>query len=330
MKNLFIVLIALFTSFQANAKKVKFACDMTGITIMPAGMHISGDFQTLAGFPGGDWNSASTPLTQEPGTDIYSIVVDIPAFAKYEYKFVNGDQFYEVEFVPEYSRVGYNFNDNRWIYIDSLANDTTFVGAIIFGGNAPAGMKLVRFYVDMNSFPVAASGVHVAGDWQGWNTSSTIMYSFGGSLYEMICYMPVGTYEYLFYNGNTSGTNENLTGSCIVNGHREVTVVDDMLMGYVCFASCDPCLTGIAEYNPAIKIRCMPNPSAEKSLVEFGNHLENATLTLLDISGRVVRRYSNVSGSRFTIERTGLQSGVYLVMLNTESSIPATERLIFR
>ena len=48
------------------------------------GVHIVGDFQTLAGFAGGDWISSSTPMTQEGTSTIYSIVVDIPAFQKYE------------------------------------------------------------------------------------------------------------------------------------------------------------------------------------------------------------------------------------------------------
>ncbi|MBK8686725.1 MAG: hypothetical protein IPN26_18020 [Bacteroidetes bacterium] len=48
------------------------------------------------------------------------MVVDLPAFAKYEYKFLNGDQGYEVEVVPEESRANYNLSDNRWIYVDSL------------------------------------------------------------------------------------------------------------------------------------------------------------------------------------------------------------------
>ena len=124
------LLLSIF-AMNVSAKKVKFAVDMTGQIINTTGIHISGDFQTIAGFPGGDWASNTTPLTQEGTTDIYSIVVDIPAFAKYEYKFLNGDQFYEAEFVPVESRVGYNFDDNRWIYVDSLADDTSFVGQYI-------------------------------------------------------------------------------------------------------------------------------------------------------------------------------------------------------
>jgi len=164
MKKFLFTALLVTVSIHVFAKKVKFAVDMTGIAINTTGMHVSGDFQTLAGFAGGDWNSGSTSLTQEGTSDIYSIVVDIPAFAKYEYKFVNGDQFYEAEFVPELSRVLYNFNDNRWLYVDSIANDTTFVGAIMFGGNAPAGLTLIRFYVDMQNETIAAGGMHVAGN----------------------------------------------------------------------------------------------------------------------------------------------------------------------
>ncbi len=147
------------------AKRVKFAVDMTGQTISPNGVHVSGDFQTEAGFPT-DWDSKSTVLTKETGTDIYSVEVNIPAFRKYEYKYVNGDQFYEVEFVPEKSRVGYDFNDNRWIYIDSVRSDLTLMPVLLFGGNAPAGKRMVKFVVDMqNQFAVDRLGISPNNAW---------------------------------------------------------------------------------------------------------------------------------------------------------------------
>lgn len=98
-------------------------------------------------------------MVRECSTAIYSIVVDVPAFHKYEYKFVNGDLFYGTEFVPLESRVGYEFNDNRWIYVDSLDNSVTDIGAIVFSGNAPAGQKLVRFLVDAKNISAKAKGL---------------------------------------------------------------------------------------------------------------------------------------------------------------------------
>ena len=64
------LLLSIF-AMNVSAKKVKFAVDMTGQIINTTGIHISGDFQTIAGFPGGDWASNTTPLTQEGTTDIY-------------------------------------------------------------------------------------------------------------------------------------------------------------------------------------------------------------------------------------------------------------------
>src|SRR6185436_20741908 len=225
MKKILFLFFVLAACTNLFAKKVKFSVDMTGQTLSPNGIHVTGDFQTAAGFPGGDWQPNTTTLTQEGSTNIYSIIVDIPAFTKYEYRYVNGDQSYEVEFVPIESRVGDNFDDNRWLWVDSLANDTTDIGAIVFDTNAPAGLTLVRFLVDMQNEPsVSPAGVHIAGDFQGWDPSKIMLYSFGSDVYEIISYVNPGTYEYKFYNGNTGGSMENIPALCSVNTNREIVV----------------------------------------------------------------------------------------------------------
>ena len=88
MKKIFLIISLVSVISFAHAKKVKFAVNMTGQTISTYGVHVAGDFQTIAGFTGGDWASNTTLMTQEADTNIYSIVVDIPAFSKYEYKFL--------------------------------------------------------------------------------------------------------------------------------------------------------------------------------------------------------------------------------------------------
>src|SRR5207248_6349550 len=112
MKKFLLFALTLFSLSTALAKKVKFAVNMTGQTINTLGVHVWGDFQVAAGYTS-DWAPNLTLLTQEAAdTNIYSMIVDIPAFAKYEYTFLNGDQGYDAEFVPQESRVGYNFNTN--------------------------------------------------------------------------------------------------------------------------------------------------------------------------------------------------------------------------
>lgn len=332
MKNITIALLLSFITISANAKKVKFAVDMSGIAISPFGMHITGDFQTLAGFSGGDWMSNTTPLAQETAdTNIYSIVVDIPAFAKYEYKFINGDQFYEAEFVPYESRVNYNFNDNRWLYIDSLSNDTTFVGAIKFGGNAPAGKKLIRFFVDMQNETLSSNGVHVAGDYQMWNTASDILYHFIDAptgIYEIINYVDSSTYYYKFYNGNSSGNSETVPSGCNIGGNRSITTLNDTLLEIVCFSSCGICVTGINELaKSAVKI--YPNPTTSFAQIEFNDN-SYKTVVITDLNGKVVRTLSVSNSNILQIEKENLNAGIYFINVRYSDNSMSKAKLIFQ
>ena len=315
MKNIInIFAFVLLISFQSNAKKVKFAVDMTGQTVNTTGVHVSGDFQTIAGFPGGDWNSATTTMTQEGATQIYSVIVDIPAFSKYEYKFVNGDQFYEVEFVPVESRVGYNFSDSRWIYVDSIANDTSYVGAILFAGNAPAGNYLVRFLIDTQTLPsVDGAGMHVAGNFQNWDPATDFLYSFTSNVHEKIVYLPAGTVEYKFYNGNSVSGAESIPSICSVNSSRELTVSRDTILTSFCFASCTSCLTAINENEVLTGVELSPNPAQNFTTISFTDLNLSYDISILDITGRKVAVYTSGNNSSVKIETSDLNKGIYFV-----------------
>lgn len=320
MKKLLFGFALLFTAMTLSAKKVKFAVDMTGQTISAFGVHIVGDFQEAAGYPL-NFDPAATPLTQEGSTNIYSIVVNIPAFQKYEYLFVNGDQTYEVEFVPDESRVGYNFNDNRWIYVDSLANDTTFVGAILFGGNAPAGLNLVRFKVDMNNaLPVSPNGIHVGDSQNAFSPTKVRLYSFGGEIYEIISYYSGSSYAYKYFNGNTAGTGETITGSCSVFGNRGITVTKDTVMPAVCFMSCDACTAlSVQEAVSQNLFKAFPNPAKNSVTVQSAINERIAHIVILNVSGQVVKTIDDIHAPQYTVSGLSLEKGMYFIRVLNES-----------
>lgn len=278
MKGVFALIFISALSFSANAKKVRFSVDMDTITINVNGIHITGDFQDEAGFTA-DWDPSATGMTQEiSDPSIYSVVVDIPAFRHYEFKFVNGIFGYEVEFVPQQSRVIYQFNDNRWIYVDSLSNDTMKLAAIIYGTNAPAKKHLFRFRVDMqNAGTIASKGIHVAGSFQGFNPAVTRMHSFDNKVYEYIAYVDTGfpsvQHEFKYYNGNIAGNAESVPVTCANgNGNRQSAVVSDSLLAAVCFSSCSACVTSaIAETGDDQGLIVFPNPSSGHFNVQ-GSH----------------------------------------------------------
>lgn len=321
MKKFLLGLSFVFAVTSLSAKKVKIAVDMTGQIISAFGVHVVGDFQEAAGYPL-NWDPAATTLTQEGSTDIYSVIVNIPAFTKYEYLFVNGDQTYEAEFVPDESRVGYNFVDNRWMYVDSLANDTSFVGAILFGGNAPAGFSLVRFKVDMNNaLPVSPNGVHVGDNMNGFSSTKVPLYSFGNNVYEIISYYQNNSYAFKFFNGNTAVTTETISGVCDVFGNRGLTVTEDTVMAEVCFSSCSACsATSVKELNTtASAFKVLPNPAKDMLMISSAKNEVIETVTLYNIAGQIVKDIFDINQSNFTLQNLNLSSGLYTVRVTSKN-----------
>ena len=317
MKRTLTVIVLLLLSTSIFAKKVKFAVNMTpvfalGDSVHAAGVHIYGNFQGAAGYPF-DWDPGSTIMIRDSvDTLLYSIIVDIPAFYVYEYRFINGDQTYEVEFVPSESRVNGNFDDNRWLYVDSLANDTTFIGILPFSANAPDGLTLVRFKVNMNNETVHPDGIHIAGSFQGWDPASARMGEVLDltGIYEYQAYLPFGTYNYKFVNGNTSAGYEYVSGACATGGQRSVTLTQDVMIDPVNFSSC---LVGVSENNFEKNISMFPNPANTKVRIEFNDAGCDHEVSVLDLTGRNILSYEDAGNNYLQIDIDAFQNGVYFV-----------------
>jgi len=317
MKKLLLLSTFCFLFVSVHAKKVKFAVNMGTNTISALGIHVMGDFQTIAGFAGGDFNPATTQCMQQGTTSIYSVIVDLPAFQKYEFKFVNGDQSYEAEFVPEKARVGYNFDDNRWIYVDSLSNDTSSIGEVMFAGSSPAGLTLVRFMVDMQNESVSANGVHVAGNFQGTDPTKTRLYSFGNNIYEIIVYTNLSGLQFKYYNGKFAANTETVPGNCATSGNRTHTASADSILNTVCFSSCNACIPSGIKANSlqANTLKLFPNPARSFAMV---NTPTKGQLTITDISGKIINSLST-SIDETTINVSELNAGFYQVYYQTNS-----------
>lgn len=334
MKKYLILLLLVAITGMASAKKVKFSVDMTGQTVNTTGVHVSGDFQDEAGFEGGDWQSNTALMTNEPGTQLYSVVVDIPAFAKYEYKFINGDQWYEVEFVPLESRVGYDYNDNRWVYIDSLYNDTTQIAPVMFSGNAPSGFNLVRVKVDMGQVEnIDPAGVHVAQDEQLGTESSVIMYSFIENTYEQILYAPIWTdYAqciYVFINGNTPGGYEVVPPECSADGYRNIVTDRDTVIETVCFGKCTECdPQGLPAVTNPGTAKIYPNPMKDRATLVFNDNATEHHVVITDLTGNSIRKYDAGQASELIIYRDNLKKGNYFIRISGKNDWLSTLKLL--
>jgi hypothetical protein len=68
--------------------------------------------------------------------------------------------------------------------------------------------------------------------------------------------------------------------------------------------------------NRQSQIKIYPNPFSDKATIEFPNP-ENYkfSLYIIDISGRVIKKYSNIQGTRFALDKGNLANGIYFIEL---------------
>ncbi len=318
MKKLILAFTFIFISVSSFSISVTFSVDMRYQTVSVNGVHVSGDFQISAGYPG-NWEPGTTTLTNVPGTSIYSVTVNIPANTKYEYRFINGDQEYESEFIPEKSRVGFNFNDNRWVYIDSTSANTVELPSVIFGGNAPYLKKLIRLSVDMQKQTVANSS--------DIKVNNTNMFSFYDQVYEALIF--VDSNETLAYKFSNASQLETIPEACNTNGFRTFTVTDDTVATMVCYSSCSDCSsTGInSVYESNFRVKLFPNPSTDITNISFNNTSER-NIYLFDVYGKKINQYLNSTEQMLRINTDVFNAGIYILRIEQNGQIENLQLII--
>ena len=92
------------------------------------------------------------------------------------------------------------------------------------------------------------------------------------------------------------------------------------------YNSCKTSTVSVNELKQLNGVKVYPNPMTEATLVEFENQgVYNVSVT--DISGRVIKSYSNVTDSYVVIEKAGLKSGLYLVNITSADNKAAVVKL---
>jgi len=207
-----------------------FQVDMSNEVVDPNGVHIAGDFQ--------GWDPMANPMIDE-GAGIWSLSLNLPQNSSFEYKFINGNAFGSDESVPAECAV----NGNRLLMTTSM--DLSLDPLCFSSCSAcPPPSFIVTFRVDMVNENVDPNGVHVFGDFNGWNPTANPLTNVGGSIWETsISLEELTTFEYLYINGNTAIQAENASGGCVQNNNRSLTLgSSDLELPLVCFGTCTSCV----------------------------------------------------------------------------------------
>ncbi len=214
--------------------------NMQNETVSTNGVHVAGSFQ--------GWDPASTAMTDANNDGIYEVQVQVEANAQAQFKFINGNAWGENESVP--AECGITNDLNRFINV--LDNDTVY-GPVCFGECLDCEPIIVdptfvsvTLLVNMQNETVSPNGVHVAGNFQGWDPAATAMTDANNDgIYEYTFEAEVASQvQFKFINGNTWAENEIVPVECDTDNdlNRSIDIADtDVVFGPVCFGACADC-----------------------------------------------------------------------------------------
>ena len=267
-------------------------------------VNMSEAYPTNGVYVGSDWAGWSLDkfqlLTDNNNDSIFEITVYLPAGESFNYRYTRGNgnwsNFESLEATPCGSGSGADRN-----IVVPQANTT--LGIVCFNSCTDCGSTErtdLNLSVDMTGKTVSANGVHAAGTFNNWNTTSHQLNDLNSDgIYEIsIPVIPGLDYEYKFLNGNTMDNAEVVFGTCEFRSKRRVTVGSEPLnMPVVKFESCNADGSPMSE----VKIACIGNSITEGGA---GNYFNSWAIQLRDMLG--VGYYTeNLGVSGTTMSKTG-------------------------
>lgn len=221
------------SSCVPTQQNVTFRVNMTGQTIAPQGVFLAGTFN---GF-----SATATPMTPM-GNNLYEANVALTSGSTTAYKFVNGTSY---EIVPTSCSV----NDGGGNYNRSLtAPDYPLTLATVCFNKCDNACNTslvseITFRVDMTGQNVSASGVKLAGSFNGYSATANPMTHVGNNIYQTVLSLVAGSeITYKFVNGTNY---EIVPTSCSINDgggnyNRSLTVpAENSILNLVCFGKCN-------------------------------------------------------------------------------------------
>lgn len=86
--------------------------------------------------------------------------------------------------------------------------------------------------------------------------------------------------------------------------------------------------TDTREINLDLPFSLYPNPLLSEATLTVNKHLFNASLTIYNSVGQIVRQIRNISGHSYSIQRKNLPSGLYFLSLAQDQLTFPIERLL--
>jgi hypothetical protein len=310
------------------------------------GVHVAGNWQAAAGFAS-DWTPGNSPMN-DLGDGIWELAVTLPP-GSYQYKFVNGNDWGtggEGNLGDESVPGECNEGGNRFFTAVAeeplvLTNCFAQCSEECVENPNPAN---ITFQVDMNAQTVSENGVFVMGSYSvpQWQAGATPMADDDGDgIYEATILIDgPADFQFKFTNGDpfpggvadpaVEETHDFATDGCGVdngiggfNRTHTRSGVDETL-GFV-YNSCESILS--TQDLELGRVAIFPNPSEGVSFLEVENPNGHVLrMNIVDITGKVIKANEVLNSTRYEINTSDLNSGLYFLDIVNESN----ERAVFK
>jgi hypothetical protein len=311
------------------------------------GMHVAGNWQAAAGLAS-DWTPGNSAMT-DLGGGIWEYVAMVPP-GSYQYKFVNGNAFgpddplnFGDESIPGECNVGGNRGfdpvEGEALVLENCYNQCT---EQCISDPDPAA---ITFLVDMSEEPsVSETGVYLIGSFTNFQSGALEMTDDDAdNIYEVTTIIEgPADIAFKFTNGDpfpggvidatVEETHDFATDGCgIANGiggfnrtHTRSGEAEDLGFVY------NSCMSILSTTDLELgRVAVYPNPSEGASFLEVENP-NNHTLrmNIVDITGKVVTDNMLINTTRYEINTTNLNSGLYFLNIVNERSERAVYKLM--
>ena len=325
------------SSKKSSLVNVTFRVDMSERVVSPNGVHLPGTFC--------NWKTDSLEMLPA-GNNIYELTVPCEAGNMEQFKFLNGTSWTNGdENVPEECGVPNGYGGyNRFV---NVPYQDTVLKLVCFSRCDACPPRInITFRVSMAWQSVSPDGVHLAGSFNSWDHSVTLLTRIeGSSYYQVVQPLAIGDFvQYRYVNGADIAGEEQVPKDCGYyagpdNYNRFLSVpAADSVLPLVCYSLCnDQCTVGITDHSAAFAIlgQNVPNPFGESSVIDFTiPEKARVSLVIFDLMGRTVKTLADkemeAGQHRVDLFASDFTPGIYHYRLLAGKSVFTKQMVVIR
>jgi hypothetical protein len=167
-------------------------------------------------------------------------------------------------------------------------------------------------YFSLDNAYITRAKQTIAGNWNSWDTPENIIYK-GNAL-------AIGE-PTVTKNGDISFSLAYI--NTVTNDTTDVYDLDPWFLPH-------KTSTGInnSVNDHQVKLKVQPNPFSYSTTLQTDRILKDATLTVYNVFGQLVKQIKNILGQTIVFQREDLSSGLYFIRMTEENKIIAVDKLL--